>query len=200
MKNILIGVLILSAFASCKKANLAPLNPTSSTGGTSTQPSTNYAISFVTPDQVVATNVKNDTLVMVYHENVSLVLNPEEYASSWAVHLIETFDGTTLSGVDYTTVNPQGIAVHNVVDNNMNNVILKSVSDTTVNGAAKKVMRVFRNFTFSKVYDSNAAAISEQNKLVGTKEQMSFSAYYYADAPTIISTNSTIVYTKDSSK
>lgn len=195
MKKIFIGILILSAFASCKKADLAPLPRTADS--IASQTNANYSISYETPTQVVSTHVKSDTLLMIYHENISLLLNPAEYASAWAVHLIENFDATNLGGVDYTTVNPQGIAVHNVVDDNMNNVILKSVSDTTISGIVKKKMRVFRQFTFVKIFGSNETALSAQNKLLETKDQMSFSAYYYADKPVLINDNATLIYTKD---
>jgi hypothetical protein len=148
--------------------------------------------------QAVKLNVKGTTLTMVFNENISLLFAPEGYQETYAVHLLENFSGSLLSGFDFTTVAEAGNTTFDWVDDNLNNVTDKTITDTTINKQKMIKINVHRAFTFSKVYPSGKDALNEQAAFVAkTTDSVGFSSYcYYKINYPITSVSVSIVYAK----
>lgn len=129
---------------------------------------------------MVKTSVSGNKLILVFDENVDLLFPLEGYLKTSAVHLKEDFSKTMLAGIDYTTVAEGGNTTYNWVDDNLNNVILKKVTDTVINKVKMVKINVHRPFTFSKQYASNQAALSDQTQFINkTDDTVSFTSFGY---------------------
>ena len=95
-----------------------------------------HQINFSAPFQLVVMSVADTKLTMIYYENVDVLIPNNGYTLSYALHLTEDFSHSSLANMDYTTVNEAGDVNFDWVDDNLNNVIDKTVSDTTVNSIA----------------------------------------------------------------
>lgn len=109
-----------------------------------------HMAAFKVNPQVVKTSVSGTKLILIFNENVDLLFSIEAYQKTSAVHLLENFQKTMLAGFDFTTVAEDGNITSNWVDDNLNNVILKSVTDTLINNTKMVKINVHRPFTFSK--------------------------------------------------
>jgi hypothetical protein len=220
MKLITILCLSLLIFAGCHKdENVTPANNTKSStsggsgktptgGGSTTVTDTVPALShddsihmarFDAKPQAVQLSVKGTKLTMVFNENVDILITEEGYQKTSAVHLLENFTKTTLYGFDYTTVAAAGNTTFDWVDDNLNNVIDKTISDTVINNQKMVKINVHRPFTFSKNYTSAQQAQSEEAVFAAkTTDTVGFSSYlYYAQKnyrPT--SASAVVVYSK----
>jgi len=216
MKLFFLSIFLVILVAGCiKESTVKPKNSsgststTTSTGGTTkTTPDTTLKLShddsihlakYKVIAQAVATNVSGTNLVLKFNENVDLVFTAEAYQKTSAVHLIEDFKKSMLTGFDYTTVAEGGNTTLNWVDDNLNNVILKTVKDTIVNKVSMVKINVHRQFTFFKVYSSNQAALNEQSLFINKKDDtISFSSYCYYNLKNYpsMSASATLVYSK----
>jgi hypothetical protein len=160
------------------------------TGGTSqTPPDTTpklthddsiHMATFNLPAQIVKTSISGTKLVLVYNENVNLLFSLEGYQKTSAVHLHEDFSKSLLAGFDYTTVAEGGNTTLDWVDDNLNNVIQKTVTDTLINNKNMVKINVHRAFTFVKDYSSAQAAQNEQAVFLSTRSDIvGFSSYCY---------------------
>jgi hypothetical protein len=202
-------ILVALAFIGCNKSS--DVNPGSKSVGsaisttplTSTVPSTHddsiHVVSFIATPQMVISSVSDTILTLTFNENVNLLLTAAGYQQTSAVHLLENFKSTLLAGFDFTTVDEQGNTTLNWVDDNLNNVILKTITDTVINKVQMVKINVHRPFTFFKLYGSNQAALAEQ-AVIGKKlnDNIVFSSYCYYNQKNYApdSTSTTLVYSK----
>jgi hypothetical protein len=139
-----------------------------------------HMVAFIIYAQKVKTSVSGKTLTLAFDENVNLFVLADGYKKTSAIHLKEDFKKTSLGAFDFTTLNQDGLTTFNFVDDNLNNVKFKTISDTTVSGVKAVKINVHRLITFSKEYNSNQLAIDQQNLLLGKSDDLlSFSSYTY---------------------
>jgi hypothetical protein len=181
---------------------------TNTGGGTPSKPDTTIKLShddsihlatFKINPQVVKTSVSGTNLILKFNENIDLLFTAEGYQKTSSVHLIENFKNTMLTGFDFTTLAEGGNTTLNWVDDNLNNVILKTVSDTLVNKVKMVKINVHRPFTFFRVYSTNQAALGQQAMFVQRKtDTVSFKSYSYYNQKNYLTTQSSarLVYTK----
>lgn len=192
---ILPAVICVAGFAGCQVKGIEPTKKIE-------EDTSIYHETFVTSDQVVTTSVTNSTLTMVYNEDISLIFGAVGYDQSYAIHLYEDFGAAVLNDFDYTTVNQTGDVTFRWVDNNLNNVKLKTVTHTTMNGKAVVIVKVQRPFTFVKTYDDAAAALNAQRILLTTtddKVNFSSNVYFGTDFQTY-TTSARIIYKLQTTK
>lgn len=180
-----------------------------STGGSSSTPpdstvkythddSIHFATFRMAP-QNVKTSVTGSKLTLVFNENVDLLFTVAAYKLTSAVHLHEDFSASQLAGFDFTTVAEGGNTTFDWVDDNLNNVMLKKVTDTMINNKPWVKINVQRPFTFSKQYASNDAALNEQAAfLANTNDVVLFSSYCYYNQKNYpsVTAAASLVYTK----
>jgi len=211
MKPIFTVILIALTIAGCSKKN--DVKPTTSgnvTTTTSADSSTTTTTKLTAADslhmptfgisaQIVTTSVSGVNLYMKLDENINLIMTAAGYQQTSAIHLLEDFKSSSLNAFEYTTVAEGGNVTLNWVDDNLNNVILKSVADTIINGKSMVRVNVNRVFTFFKVYDSNQSAVAEQNVLLKvTGDTIGFTTYSYYNLVNYPQTSITakVVYVK----
>jgi hypothetical protein len=178
---------LLFAITSCGKKGIKPSTTITTGGNTTTTSDTKldtdelvHSITLNAPAQFVSTNVVVDTLVLTYYENVHFYIPTSGYVYSYALHLIEDFSSTSLATLNYTTYNIVGDINYDFVDDNLNDVSAKSVTDTTLAGVPTKNIIVERPFIFKKFYASNQAALMGQDSIDAvTNQTMNFHAYVY---------------------
>src|ERR1700761_5098303 len=188
LNYILPAALLLIATTSCKK--LTDTTPASKLNNKTSVTQTSvpsapidtdlliHSISFSAPTQYVITSVAGNEITMVYNENVNLFIPKQGYDLSWAIHLTEDFSSAILSKFDYATVDDQGHINTDWVDDNLNGVNSKTVTDTTIKNMAMVKINVQRQFTFTKEYADNATAVPAQNTiLLITTNKIAFSSY-----------------------
>ena len=199
MKPLLTLILALIIVSGCTKNGIAPQNngnkssgdnsKTSSDGSSQTPPDTTPKLShddsihiatFNVKPQAVKASLAGTKVILVYDENVNLLFSLEGYQRTSAIHLHEDFRKSPLAGFDYTTVAEGGNTTLNWVDDNLNNVILKTVTDTIINNRKMVKVNVHRAFTFVKDY-SSAHAANEEREEFGqrTADSVTFSSYCY---------------------
>jgi len=194
MRLIFTTILIAFTLASCSKKSEVKPNSTADGGKTSTTipgDSTTTGSKLTAADslhmpgfgvstQIVTTSVSGTNLFLKLDENVNLIMTAAGYNQTSAIHLLENFKNSSLAGFDYTTVGQDGNTILNWVDDNLNNVTTKTITDTLINGQSMVKVNVNRVFTFFKVYDSNQLAVAEQNTLlVITNDTIVFTNYSY---------------------
>ena len=186
MKYLIPILLVFFVLTSCKKSN--DVQP-SGTGTKTNNPLPSapidtdafiHQITFSAPFQLVVMTVADTKLTMVYYENVNVLIPKDGYTLSYALHLTEDFSHSSLANLDYTTINEAGEVNLDWVDDNLNNVIDKTVSDTTVNNIAMKKINVNRQFTFTEDFADNKAALTKRDSLSNINtEKIRFSSYVY---------------------
>jgi len=212
MKPTFVLILALIIFTACNKnGDVAPQKgsgSTSSGGSSQTPPDTTPKIShddsihmatFNMQPQAVNLKVSGTKLILVYNENVNILLNQEGYGKTSAIHLHEDFSKSGLFGLDYTTVAAGGNTTFNWVDDNLNNVILKTVTDTMVNNRNMIKINVHRAFTFEKEYFSEDAARNERESFAERRnDTVIFSSYCYYNQKNYspVSFSGPLVYSK----
>ena len=197
MKKFLTCILIATTLFSCKK-QLTEIKP-NSPDGDSDPASSSINVKLDIPTQEVITKVSNDTLYLSYTETVSLILDPKVYEKSSAVHFKEDFSKSSLANFSFTTINKDGKLVTNYLEENLNNVVIKSASTITIDGKKFTSLVLGRLLVFSKAYKQPGLAVEAQNNIMKqTNESISFSSYCYINgknSDTTVTT-ATIVYKK----
>jgi hypothetical protein len=221
MKLFYIFIFSAMLFAGCSKStDVTPQNNTSkSSSGGSSKTTTGGGSSQTPPDttpklthddsihmaaynikpQGVKTSVSGTTLTLAFNENVDLLFTEEGYQTTSAVHLQEDFSKTLLSGFDFTTVAEGGNTTLNWVDDNLNNVVLKTVTDTIINRVKMVKINVHRPFTFYKDYPSSQAALDQQTVFLNKKlDSVAFTSYSYYNQKNYppVSASANLVYSK----
>jgi len=190
MKHLLFILLVLFVLASCKKSDgVKPSGQGTKEISQSGNPLPSapidtdafiHHISFSAPFQLVVMSVADTKLTMVYYENIDVLIPKQGYTLSFALHLKEDFSKSSLAKLDYTTVDEAGATDFDWVDDNLNNVIDKTVSDTTVNSIAMKKIKVNRKFTFTEDFADNQSAVAKEDSLYNINtEKIHFSSYVY---------------------
>ncbi|MFC0517017.1 hypothetical protein ACFFGT_22600 [Mucilaginibacter angelicae] len=205
MKKHFTCILIATTLFSCKKTDIIPeviKGANGSNTGTNTDTSTGTSTASIKldiADQVVNTKVSNDTLYLNYTETANLILNADDYQKSSAVHFKEDFSKSALSKFNFTTVNKDHQVATNYLDDNLNNVAIKSASTLTIDGKQFTKLVLERVIIFSKAYKQHDLAVESQNQILGqTGEVISFASYYYTNGKNSdpITATATIVYRK----
>lgn len=204
MKLSLFAILTAIVFAGCSKSgDVTPQNgnvaktdtaktsggTTNSGGGTNTGTSGNSGLSHddsvhmavlrIYP-QTAKTLVSGAKLVISYDENVDVFVVAGYFENISAVHLQENFQKSMLAGFDYTTVAEGGNVTLDWVDDNLNNVVLKTITDTVIDKVNVLKINVNRTFTFFKTYSSSQEALAAQQQFLNKKDDIiGFSSYTY---------------------
>lgn len=192
MKHLVLALVVITVLASCSKdktglpagaqtavVKSAVTTPVVSQTTAIQLDTVKYAVNFLLKGQIVKTVVSSDTLKLTYIENIKLLLNPADYHGSWALHLAPDFSKAAVAKFDYTTVTKENNVTLNWIDDNLNNITTKTVSDTVVGDAKMVNVKVCSQFNFTKKYSSHAAAVNEQSSLLRTTtDMMVFSSYY----------------------
>lgn len=204
MKLSFIIVLTAIVFAGCtKSSNITPQNDnaaktdTTKTSGTGTSAGTgtnsgtalnsglthddsvHMAVLRIYP-QKAKTMVSGPKLIVSYDENVDLFFVASYYQNISAVHLQENFQKSMLAGFDFTTVAAAGNVTLDWVDDNLNNVVQKTVSDTVIDKVNVVKVNVRRTFTFFKTYASSQDALAAQEQFLTQRNDIiGFSSYTY---------------------
>lgn len=177
MKTLLLLSFLALALVSCQKSNNEGPQSMAVTADSYKN------LSIVSGGQVVKVNVNGNQLNMVYNEDVTLILDSTTLAKSWGVHFKEDLASTKLSSYDYHSVTKWGINATNWVDDDLNNVVIKSSKDTLINNHLYVKKRVTRTFNYQKTYDDAATATTAMNDLLKQTDILAFSAYYAPENP-----------------
>ncbi|MDB5150022.1 MAG: hypothetical protein JWQ57_4042 [Mucilaginibacter sp.] len=205
MKKYFTCILIATTIFGCKKTDIVPeviKGAAGSNTGTNTDTSTGTSqasLKLDITDQVVNTKVSNDTLYLNYTETANLILNSDDYQKSSAVHFKEDFSKSGLAKFNFTTVNKDHQVATNYLDDNLNNVAIKSASTLTIDGKQFTKLILERVVIFSKAYKQHDLAVESQNEiLTQTKDVISFASYYYTNGKNSdpITATATVVYRK----
>ena len=180
MHKLLPFIFIIALFAGCTSSKIN--NPTPANGGKddTTKPGTQYAVKLNIANQVVNTAVGHDTLYLVYTEKADIIINKDEYENSSAVHFKEDFSKSTLNGFHFTTLNEKGEFIYDSIDDNLNNVKLKTASTIVIDGKEMVKLHLERVFIFFKAYKQPALAVEAQTNFTNaSKDVITFSSYIY---------------------
>ncbi|WP_183563822.1 hypothetical protein [Mucilaginibacter sp. SP1R1] len=191
MHKLLAVALIIVALTSCKQSKLGDPTPTKGTSGGGTTDGTTggttdnsnaaqYTVKLNIANQVVNTSVGHDTLFLVYTEKADIILNKSEYESSSAVHFKEDFSKSNLANFHFIALNSNEEYATDYVDDNLNNVKLKTASTVVIDGKNFVNLHLERVFIFYKAYKQAAlAAEAQANILKADKDVITFSSYIY---------------------
>jgi hypothetical protein len=177
VKFYLILLISLTFFAACKKSAVGPATQTTKPIDTD---ALIHSIKFSAPAQYSAVSVSGTKLTIIYYENVTLLIPAEGSTLSYAIHLKENFSQTGVATFDYTTVDAYGDVDHDWVDDNLNNVTAKTVTDTTIAGVKNTKITVQRPFIFARTYTTSQAAVLGEDSILNRKtDKVNFSSYVY---------------------
>ena len=173
MKKLLLFAFAAVTLASCQKSGTEG-NPTSTTVSTE-----NYAaLNIKTSAQVVKAGVTDNVLNMTYNEDVTVIADSSMIKSNWTIYLKEDFTGTQLAGYHYNSITKFGVNATDWVDDNLNNVILRSSKDTLINNKLFVIKRITRSFAYAQTYASATAATKVLSQLLKTTDIMAFTSYF----------------------
>jgi len=174
MKRLIYLLPVLIAFASCNnKGTLAPVLPDSVT--------VQHTVKLSASPQLTKTSVKDSTLTLALNEDVVLLLNPTGFDHTYAVHITQDLTSSALNKLDYTTIN-NGASFYDYLEDNLNNISGKTISDTSVNGTAMKKIHLVRLINFVKKFANAQLAINAQMAILNTHtDVITFSSYVFYD-------------------
>ncbi|RYE28333.1 MAG: hypothetical protein EOP42_17160 [Sphingobacteriaceae bacterium] len=195
MKKLLLFAFAAVTLASCQKSGNEG-NPSSSAVST-----VNYvALNIKTSTQVVKVGVTNNVLSMVYSEDVTLIADSTQLNGNWIVRLKEDFTGTQLADYHYNSMTKFGVNATDWVDDNLNNVIIRSSKDTLINNKLFVKKRITRNFNYKQSFDSATAAANVLNQLLKTTDIIAFTSCFASlktdDTHSNTSNTAKLTYTK----
>src|SRR5215203_996928 len=162
-------------------------------------PNKQYFMKYQSGDQAVKMRVSNDTLRLDFYENVVVLVDPKDYANSWAMHLQENFANSYLKDLEFNALASAAGYAHNWVPVNLNDAApgQKTPTNVTVDGKQYVQVTIARKFEFYNKLASNQAAVAQQSTLLQTTNHtVAFKAYYSDGAGYSISNDGTfkIVY------
>jgi len=175
MKRLVFLLPVMIAFASCNnKGTLKPTTPTDSA-------TLVHTVKILTAPQSTKISLKDSTLTFAFTEDVSMLLTPTGYSESYAVHITQDFTHSALNQLNYTTIN-DGSSYYDYLDDNMNNLSGRTISDTTINNVAYKKLHLIRVINFVKTYANSQLAINAQTAIINTHTDLvTFSSYVFYD-------------------
>lgn len=193
MKRILSSTLVMLALASCSKSGDVAQKPI--------DPNKKYSVGFDIANQQVKTSVVNDTLHLDFYQQVSFLLDPSEYSTTWAIGAVQDFSKSYLNNLHFTCLAEYGNYAYDWATINLNDVnpSQKTTKDTTVNGKKYEKVTLARTFYFFNPLGSSQAALDKQNALLQTKtDSVSYQVFYLYDGVTSIpsSVTANVSYSK----
>jgi hypothetical protein len=172
MTKLILALSILITIATgCSKTNEKP----------KLDPNRTYYMKYETGDQAVKMRVSSDTLHLNFYESINLLVDPKDYANSWAIHLIEDFSQSYLSGLHFNAVATAAGYAHDWVPINLNDAApgQKTASNVTVDGKQYVKVTIARVFEFYNKLGNNPAAVAQQNTLLQTTNHtVTYKAFY----------------------
>ncbi|EHQ25694.1 hypothetical protein [Mucilaginibacter paludis] len=178
MKIFLYLAIILFTLASCKKLYTVQVLNTDSRQGISSLATSSNVINFDIQSQVVKTKLVNNTLTLTYNEAITLLLRSDSLQRAWSVRFDEDFNATELRKFDYYAVNKDGSTTTNYRESNLNNLAIKSKTDTLISNISMTKISFTRTLVFTKTYTGGTDATNEYQYLLSAKDTIGFSAYY----------------------
>ncbi len=194
MKKLLLFAFAAVTLASCQKSES---DPTSSTVSTE-----NYsALNIKTSTQVVNVNTAANVLSLTYNEDVTLIADSSKMNTNWALYLKEDFTGTQLADYHYNSVTKFGVNATDWVDDNLNNVTIRSSKDTLINNKLFVKKRITRTFNYKQSFVTAAEAQKMQAQLLKTTDIIAFTSYFAAvrtaDTHSNVSNTAKLTYQKN---
>ena len=199
MKKYITCILIATALFSCKKLTTSLPTPSKGNNTEDSGSGSSTTVKLDIATQIVNTKVTDNVLYLNYVETVNLILNPDDYKKSSAVRFKEDFSKSSLANFSFTTINKENQLATNYLEDNLNNVVIKSASTVTIDGKKFTKLVLERELVFSKAYKQADLAIEAQNEILKkTGEVIGFSSYYYIDGKNSDTTTTTanILYKK----
>lgn len=146
-------------------------------------PNKKYFMEYQTNDQTAAMFVRNDTLRIDFHENISVLVDPNDYAHSWAIHLIQDFSQSYLKDLHFTALATAHGYSYDWVPVNLNDAASGQVTSTsvTVNGRQYVKVTIVRTFEFFNKMGTAQAAQNQLNTLLQTTNQSVTYKLFYSD-------------------
>lgn len=139
-----------------------------------------HMAAFIISPQNVKTTITGKTLNLIFDERVNIFLMADAYEQTYAVHLKEDFKKSALAAFDFSTEGENGVTAYNYLEDNLNNIRFKTITDTLIQGVKIKKIAVHRQLTFSKTFDSQQLAADQQNIILSRSgDFITFSSYTY---------------------
>lgn len=191
MKKIILALSVITLIAGCKKPKVQE----------KLDPSKAYTMKYNTSDQIVKTRVSNDTLRLDFYQKINLLVDPKEYANSWALDLIQDFSKSYLKDLHFDAVATAVGYAHDWVPVNLNDAApgQKTTSNVTVDGKQYVQVTITRLFEFFNALGTPQAALNQQNILLQTtSDVVIYKAFYSYDNVYSLSNDGSfkIVYTE----
>ena len=146
-------------------------------------PNKKYYMEYQTNDQSAALFVRSDTLRIDFHENISILVDPNDYANSWAIHLIEDFSKSYLEDLHFTAIATAHGYSYDWVPINLNDAApgQETASNVTVNGKQYVKVNIVRTFEFFNKMGTAQAAQNQLNTLLQSTNQTITYKLFYSD-------------------
>jgi uncharacterized protein YcfL len=172
MKKMILALSILIV-VSCSKSKEQP----------KLDPNRRYYVKYETPDQSVKMKVSSDTLRLDFYENIALLVDPNDYNNTWAMHLIEDFSQSYLKDLHFDAVATAAGYAHDWVPVNLNDAApgQRSSTNVTVDGKQYVKVTIARKFEFYNKLGTNQAAVNQQNTLLQTTNHTVTYKTFYSD-------------------
>lgn len=166
-------VLLIFVIAACSKPNTAQ----------KLDPDKKYYAEYQTGNQSATMFVCNDTLRIDFHENIIVLVDPNDYAHRWALHLIQDFSQSYLTGLHYNALASAAGYAYDWVPVNLNDAAAGQVTSTnvTVNGKQYVKVNVARTFEFFNKMGTAQAAQNQLNSLLQSTNQSVTYKLFYSD-------------------
>jgi hypothetical protein len=190
MKKMILALSILAIVSCSKPKEEAKLDP-----------NRQYEMKYSNSDQTVKTFVRNDTLWLHFNENVVVLVDPNDYANTWGMALIQEFSNSYLKDLHYIGLaTPAGYS-YDWMPINLNDVApgQKTSTNVTVNGKKYVQVTISRVFEFFQKMGTSQAAVDQQNiVLQRTNDAVLYKTFYSANGVFSLSNDATfkLVYTK----
>jgi hypothetical protein len=146
-------------------------------------PNKKYYMEYQTNDQLASLSVRNDTLRINFHENISLLVDPTDYNNSWAIHLKEDFSQSYLKDLHFNALAWAAGYMYDWVPVNLDDAAPGQVTatNTTVNGKNYVKVTITRVFEFFNKMGTAQAAQNQLNVLLQTTNQSVTYKMFYSD-------------------
>jgi len=168
---------------------------------TQLDPNRQYAMKYINGDQSVKTRVSNDTLWLNFYEKIDLLVDPNDYANTWGMALIQDFSNSYLKDLHFFGTATPTLYSYDWMPINLNDAApgQKTSTNVTVDGKKYVQVTISRLFEFFNKMGSTQAATDLQNVVLQrTNDVVLYKAFYAAGGVFSLSNDATfkIVYTK----
>lgn len=174
MKKMILALSTLAVLSGCVKNNqVEPIDPNKA-----------YTMIYKNDDQVAKMRVSGDTLRLDFYENIVVLVDPKEYANTWAMDLIEDFSQSYLNGLHFDALASAAGYAHDWIPINLNDAApgQKTSTNVTVDGKSYVQVTIKRKFEFYNVLGSNQAAQDQLNTLLSTTtDKVKYKLFYSYD-------------------